>query len=137
MMLSGLNTYAEYSRLIFHLLADRATVESHTIAVYTVSRTLGITRGKVVFRSGHELSVFEQIDFIAHRIVRYFYQLTYEGEPLWWYDPMPHPHISELQSTHPHHKHIPPDIKRHRVPAPELSFTEPNLLCLIEQVEQI
>lgn len=67
---------------------------------------------------------------------RYFYQLTYKGEPLWWYDPMPHPHIPELQSTHPHHKHIPPDIKRHRVPAPELSFIEPNLPYLIEQVEQ-
>ncbi|MEN8215749.1 MAG: hypothetical protein ABFS56_05115 [Pseudomonadota bacterium] len=32
-----------------------------------------------------------------------------------------------LASTHPHHKHIPPDIKHNRIPAPILSFTHPNL----------
>jgi len=34
-------------------------------------------------------------------------------------------------------KHVPPDIKRHRIPAPELSFTGPNLPVLIEEVEQL
>jgi hypothetical protein len=42
-----------------------------------------------------------------------------------------------LAVTHPHHKHIPPNIKRHRVPAPELSFTNPNLPFLIQEVEQL
>lgn len=37
-------------------------------------------------------------------------------------------------STLPHHKHIPPDIK-HRVPAPNLSFTEPNPPALIKEIE--
>jgi len=48
---------------------------------------------------------------------------------------MPHPNVPELQSTHPHHKHIPPDIKHHRIPAPGLSFAEPNLPKLIDEVE--
>lgn len=39
-----------------------------------------------------------------------------------------------LASTHPHHKHIPPDIKHHRIPAPNLSFTIPNLPFLIEEI---
>ena len=39
------------------------------------------------------------------------------------------------QSTHPHHKHIPPDIKHNRIPAPGLSFDEPNLPFLIREVE--
>jgi len=134
-MSDALDTFGDYARLIFFLLADRATIESHTVAVYTTSQTIGITRGRVVFRSGHVLRVFEQVDFVAHRIVKYFYELSYEGESLWWYDSMPHPNVPELQSTHPHHKHIPPDIKRHRVAADEMSFTRPNLPVLIDEID--
>jgi hypothetical protein len=134
-MPTALDSYTEYSRLVFSLLTDRATVERHTLAVYTTSRTIGITRGQIVFRSGHVLRVFEQIDFVAHRIFKYFYELSYQGESLWWYDSMPHPDIPDLESTHPHHKHIPPDIKHHRIPATGLSFTEPNLPQLITEAE--
>ncbi len=135
-MPTALATYGEYARLIFTLLTQRPTVERHTLAVYTTSQTVGITRGQVIFRSGHVLRVFEQIDFVAHRIVKYSYELSYQGESLWWYDSMPHPDISDLQSTHPHHKHIPPDIKHHRVPAPDLSFAAPNLPRLIVEIER-
>jgi hypothetical protein len=38
--------------------------------------------------------------------------------------------------THPHHKHIPPNIKHHRIPAPDVSFTRPNLPFLIEEIER-
>jgi len=48
----------------------------------------------------------------------------------------PHPNDPTLQSTYPHHKHIPPNIKHHRIPAPNLSFTHPNLPFLIEEIEQ-
>lgn len=41
-----------------------------------------------------------------------------------------------LASTHPHHKHIPPNIKRQRIPAPGLSFTHPNLPFLIGEIER-
>jgi len=56
---------------------------------------------------------------------------------LWWYDSMPHPDVPELQSTHPHHKHIPPEIKQHRIPAPEMSSTRPNLPVLIREIEAL
>jgi len=39
-----------------------------------------------------------------------------------------------LASTHPHHKHIPPDLKHHRIPAAGLSFTQPNLPFLIQEI---
>ncbi len=136
-MENALDSYGEYAKFIFFLLADRATIERHTIGVYTKSQTIGITRGRVIFRSGHVLRVFEQVDFVTHRIVRYFYELTFEGEPLWWYDSMPHPDVEELQSSHPHHKHIPPDIKHHRVATADISFTRPNLPVLIEEIEKI
>lgn len=47
------------------------------------------------------------------------------------YGPQPHLHIPEVASTHPHHKHVPPDIKHHRLPAPHLSFAQPDLPFLI------
>jgi hypothetical protein len=30
---------------------------------------------------------------------------------------------------------VPPDIKHHRIPTPDLSFTRPNLPFLIEEIE--
>ncbi|PKO19892.1 MAG: hypothetical protein CVU38_21435 [Chloroflexi bacterium HGW-Chloroflexi-1] len=57
-------------------------------------------------------------------------------EKLYWYDSVPHPHDLSLASTDPHHKHVPPDIKRQRVPAPELSFTRSNLPFLIAEIER-
>jgi hypothetical protein len=136
-MSTALDSYAEYAHLIFALLTDRASIERHTLTVYTTSSTIGITRGQIVFRSGHVLRVFEQIDFVAHSILKYFYELSYQDEPLWWYDSMPHPDIPDLQSTHPRHKHIPPDIKHHRIPATGLSFVGPNLPRLITEVESL
>ena len=35
----------------------------------------------------------------------------------------------------PHHKHIPPDPKHNRIPAPGMSFTQPNLPALIQEIE--
>ena len=55
-------------------------------------------------------------------------------EKLYWYDSFPHPNDPSLAATDPHHKHIPPDIKHYRIPAPELSFTRPNLPFLITEI---
>ncbi len=37
----------------------------------------------------------------------------------------------------PHHKHTPPDIKHHRIPAPNMSFTQPNLPALIQEIDEV
>jgi len=42
-----------------------------------------------------------------------------------------------LAATHPHHKHIPPDIKHNRVPAPGISFRTPNLLQILQEIEDL
>ena len=42
-----------------------------------------------------------------------------------------------LAATFPHHKHVPPDVKHHRIPAPELTFTSPNLPFLIAEIETL
>ncbi|MFQ5636790.1 MAG: TolB family protein [bacterium] len=61
---------------------------------------------------------------------------VYKGDDkLSWYDPFPYPHSRKLARTHPHHKHVPPDIKHNRIPAPNLSFKELNLIFLIKEIE--
>ena len=42
-----------------------------------------------------------------------------------------------LAATFPHHKHVPPDIKHHRIPAPDISFTRPNLPVLLQEIEAL
>ena len=67
----------------------------------------------------------------------YGYEFWHAEEKLFWYDPQPHPGDSKLRSSHPHHKHVPPDIKHNRIPAPQMSFSRPNLPVLIEEIEAL
>jgi hypothetical protein len=67
----------------------------------------------------------------------YRYEVWQADDKLYWYDSQPHPNEPELQSTHPHHKHVPPDIKHHRISAPKMSFTRPNLPALIQEIEAL
>jgi len=128
---------SQYPRHVFLWLANRSNIERRTVSVYLTGRAVGMTHGEIYFRGGYVLRVFEHLDFLAERIRNYSYELLLNGQQVWWYDPVPHPNIPELQSTNPHHKHIPPDIKHHRVPAPNLAFTEPNLPQLIADVETL
>ena len=95
--------------------------------------------GEIAFSGGYRLVVKERLTFDTGPLVlmRYGYEVWRGDKKLYWYDSQPHLDDSMLADTHPHHKHIPPDIKHHRVPAPELSFTEPNLLFLIQEIEQL
>lgn len=76
-------------------------------------------------------------DSASISIEGYSYELWRGSEKLYWYDSQPHPDDPTLASTDPHHKHIPPDIKHHRVPVPGLSLTAPNLEFLIQEVEAL
>jgi len=57
-------------------------------------------------------------------------------EYLIWYDSWSHPDDKSLAATDPHHKHIHPNIKHNRIPAPNLSFYQPNLIFLINEIIQ-
>ena len=67
-------------------------------------------------------------------VVAHSYEVWLGGDKLYWYDSQPHPNDPTLAGTHPHHKHLPPDIKHHRVPAPGLNFSQPNLPFLIAEI---
>ena len=79
----------------------------------------------------------EELDFDDRLITAYGYEVYQGQEKLYWYDDFPHPNDPTLASTHPYHKHVPPNIKRNRIPAPGLSFSEPNLLQIIMEIEGI
>jgi hypothetical protein len=124
----------EYERWLYAIPETYPSVRSSTVRFFTTSSTTSVVAGTVFFRSGHELRVSELVDHAAGEILDYGYEVCLGEEKLYWYDPQPHPTDSSLTSTYPHHKHVPPDIKHNRIPAPELSFVRPNLPLLIEEI---
>ncbi len=77
----------------------------------------------------------EELDFAYGLITSYGYEVYQGTERLYWYDDFPHPDESLLASTFPHHKHVPPDIKRNRIPVDYMQFAKPNLLAIIKEIE--
>ncbi|MBI5651830.1 MAG: hypothetical protein HZC40_15535 [Chloroflexi bacterium] len=132
----SLNSLAKYSQFVAELL-DRPDITRSTFSVWSDSPFTGVAEGDVYFANGLHLRAREELDFDAGIITSYGYEIYRDEERLCWYDDFPHPNDATLASTFPHHKHIPPDIKRHRVPAPEISFTRPNLLAILREIENL
>ena len=125
-----LKSLSEYSRFVAELLGQ-TNVKRSTVAVWSDSPFTGIAEGEVFFTNGLRLRMREEVDFDAGIIISYGYEVYQGEERLYWYDDFPHPDDPTLASTMPHHKHVPPDIKRNRVPALNMSFDHPNLPALI------
>lgn len=126
----------EYSRYIAEV-CHRLGVKRSTITVWSVSKYTGIAEGEVFLSNEYRLRMREELDFDEGIITSYGYEVYRGKERLYWYDDFPHPNDPTLASTHPHHKHIPPDIKHNRVPAPRISFTNPNLVRLLQEIEDL
>ena len=107
------------------------------MAVWSDSPYTGVAEGEVFFSNDIRLRMREELDFDAALITSYGYEVYRGAERLYWYDDFPHPNDLSLASTFPHHKHVPPNIKRNRIPASGLSFTKPNLPVLIEEIEAL
>jgi hypothetical protein len=130
-LLKSLNSYSEF---VSELLS-RPNIESSTVSVWSDSPYTGIAEGEVLFANGLRLRMREEIDFEAGLIISYGYEVYRGEERLYWYDDFPHPNDPTLTVSFPHHKHIPPDIKHNRVPASNMSFVQPNLPAIIEEIE--
>lgn len=122
---------AEYERLLYGLADTYPQITHATLRLYSTSALTAVVEGSLYFHNGLELRVFELLDFKYQRFRRYSYTLYSHDEKICWYDPQPNPENPTLAETFPHHRHEPPDIKHHRVPAPGLSFTSPNLPQII------
>lgn len=131
-----LNSINDYSSFITELLAH-SNVKQSTVVVWSESKYTGVAEGDVIFLNGIRLRMREELDFDASLIASYGYEVYRGKERLYWYDDFPHPNSSFLAKTHPHHKHIHPDIKHNRIPAPEISFTRPNLPFIVKEIEEL
>ena len=129
----------DYEEFIYTLAQQFPAIASTTLTVVRRGGRMVTVTGEIVFSQGYRLIVKERLTFDAGPLIlkRYGYETWRDNEKLFWYDSQPHPNDPTLAATDPHHKHIPPDIKRHRIPAPELSFVKPNLPFLIQEIEQL
>jgi len=125
-----------YGRFVYSIRDAFPSIKGSTLVFYMVSAKQGVLKGELEFAMGITLEVAELVDVARVRILRYSYAVKRNDKKLYWYDPQPHPKDPYLAQTHPHHKHVPPDIKRNRMPAPRLSFEKPNLPFLIEEIER-
>lgn len=133
---SPLKSLADYSRFVAELF-DRPNIERSTVTLWSDSPYTGIAEGEVFFSNGIRLRMREEIDFAAALIASYGYEVYRGEERLYWYDDFPHPGDPTLASTFPHHKHVPPNIKRNRIAAVGISFEYPNLPFILGEIENL
>lgn len=138
-MSNPLRTLEDYELFLYTLPESFKSVRHSTVTLVRRGASLARVSGEIHFDHGFRLVVIERI--VADRtpavIEAYGYEIWQGSEKLLWYDCQPHPDDPALQATHPHHKHVPPDIKRHRLPAPNMSFDRPNLPAVIGEVESL
>jgi hypothetical protein len=134
-MSTPLRTTEDYEAFLYGLPDAFPSIHASTLIFIRRGGTLARVAGELRFSQGFRLIVRERIlyDRLPAVIDSYGYEVWQDENKLYWYDSQPHPDDPALQSTHPHHKHVRPDIKHNRIPAPGLSFTRPNLPFLIEE----
>ncbi len=127
---------ADYELFIYSLQDHYSVVRLSTLTVIRQACDVATVEGDLIFAHGFRMHVLEVVrfDIDPPRLARYGYEVWRGNEKLYWYDSQPHPNDPHLASCHPHHKHVPPDIKHRRIPAPHISFARPNLPVLIEEV---
>jgi hypothetical protein len=138
-MNNPLRTPFDYELFLYTLTEQFPSVLRSTLVFIRRGATLARVTGELQFKHGIKLVVRERVLYndLPLTIHWYGYEVWHHNEKLYWYDSQPHPNDPTLASTHPHHKHIPPDIKHNRIPAPMMSFTCPNLPELIFEIEQL
>lgn len=138
-MSNPLRTVADYELYLYSLPAQHTSIRRSTLVLIRRGSTLARVEGELFFDYGIRLVIRERLLVDRSPIVvdAYGYEVWEGNTKQYWYDSQPHPNDATLQITHPHHKHVPPNIKHNRIPAPNLSFTHPNISVLIQEIEQI
>ena len=138
-MKNPLSTLQDYELFIYSLRETFPSVRQSTLVLVRIGASMARVSGELRFAHGIRLIARERIlaDRLPALLDYYSYEIWRDQTKLYWYDPQPHPNEPDLQSTHPHHKHIPPDMKHHRIPAAGLTFAQPNLPFLIDEIESL
>lgn len=118
----------DYEELIYTLKSKYPSIQRSSLIVIGRGKQTALVQGEVGFCKSYRIAVRERLSFDNDQVVieSYGYELWHGEEKVAWYDSQPHPHDSKLASTFPDHKHVQPNIKRNRIPAPDMSFDKPN-----------
>ncbi len=138
-MTNALRTPEDYELFIYTLPEQFPSILKSTVRFIRRGTSLARVIGELHFENDIRLVVRQRLvyDRLPALIDAYGYEVWQGQSKLYWYDPQPHPADPTLQSTFPHHKHVPPGIKHNRIPAPGMSFTQPNLPTLISEIEEL
>jgi hypothetical protein len=126
--------------LFLYSLPDRfPSIENSTVTFVRRGASLARVAGELHFDRDVRLVVRERLvhDRLPIMMDWYGYEIWRGEEKICWYDSQAHPDDPLMQTSHPHHKHVPLDIKHNRIPAPHMSFGQPNLPVLIREIEDI
>lgn len=128
----------DYEEFVYTLQHSFPAIQSSSLVVIRRGKRVAILQGELTFAYGYRMVIKERLSYDDAVVIEaYGYELWHNIEKIAWYDSQPHPDDPSLAGTHPHHKHIPPNIKRNRIPAPQISFTQPNLPVLIQEIEDL
>ena len=137
--MSPFQSLRDYELFVYTLRQQYPRILRSTLVVVRRGRLFAELTGELAFPGGYRLTVYERLSWSAGplTIEGYSYEVWRGSDKVCWYDSQPHPGDPALADTAPHHKHIAPDIRHHRVPAPGLSFTIPNLPSLVREIEAL
>jgi len=129
----------DYEEYIYTLQQKYLSIKASSLVVVRRGKLVARLQGDLIFEQGYRVTISERLSQETEGVVieAYGYELWHNAEKISWYDSQPHPNDASLASSHPHHKHIPPNIKRNRIPAPQMSFERPNLPELIQEIEEL
>ena len=132
---SAFRTPEDYELFLYTLVERFPVISRSTLVFVRVGASMARVTGELILHNDIKLIIRERLVFDRLPLVldSYGYEAWRGNEKLYWYDSQPHPEEANLQSTHPHHKHIPPDMKHHRLPALEMSFIQPNIPFLVQE----
>lgn len=130
-------SFRNYEEYIYTIQRNFPLIKSTNLIFIRRGKRVATIQGEMIFDQGYRIVIRERLSFDSESIVvieSYGYELWHNNEKIALYDSQPHPNIPSLASTHPHHKHINPNIRHNRVPSPKMRFSRPNLKFLIEEV---
>lgn len=112
-MTNPLRTDHDYELFIYTLADTYPSIQHSTLTFVRRGSALARVTGELFFANKIRIVVRERLLYQRQPMIIdwYGYEVWRGDEKLYWYDPQPHPDELSLQSTHPHHKHVPPDIK--------------------------
>lgn len=138
-MKNPLHSVEEYELFLYTLQDEFPSIKHSTLVLVRRGISLAKTAGEIHFDKGFRLVVRERLLFDRQpgTIDWYGYEIWKDDKKFSRYDSQPHPNDTKLGSSHPHHKHVPPNINRNRIPAPQMNFMHPNLPVVIKEIEEL